>query len=382
MSVAKGAVALAARLLPRGMRDRYREQWMADLRDADEAGVPQHQIASGALTFAATVAQPWPWAAEGPPTAETARRRLRFAAALALSAALLALSTLGSHWVSKGLTHIVGYDLALELVDTVLVSFAVAAPIAAIVISARTKQATQRARVAIVLLAAVVVAPIAHGVIDNYPVVDGEIYYGLGWLAYLAGAIVVAIAVRMLWSELAPAAGVRRRPLLWASTVLAVGAALVTHAVIAWAGRTPISWSWQPGRGGTMIEGELVFEEIPVTQADYELWLALKAQFETMVTVGFVVLGLLALVLALAVLSRRLPTIATALAAIATLLIANAALLGLMGWTVPVSEVLPVPMLAVGRLLLVGVILVAVGDLRPLARVRHRRDVERGVQLL
>lgn len=384
MSLATGAVALAARLLPRGMRERYREQWMADLRDAAEAGVPQHQIASGALAFAATVARPWPWSVAGPATAETEQRRLRFAAALALGAALFALSTIGSHWISTGLTHIVGYDLALELVDAVLVSFAVVAPITAIVIAMRAQQATRRLRVAIWLLALVMLVPLAYGVIENYPVLIGDdVYIGLGALAYVAGAIVAAVAVRMLWGELAPGAVERRRPLLWASIVLAVGAAMVTHAVLAWAGRTPISWSWQPTIVGSYgPDGELVFEEIPVTRANYELWLALKAEFETMVSVGFVLLGLLAIVLALVVLGRRLPTVPTALAAIAVLLIADAALLGLLGWTVPASEVLPGPMLAVGRLLLVGVVLVAVGDLRSLAGMRHRRDVEGGVQLL
>jgi hypothetical protein len=43
--------ALAA-LLPESTRSRYREQWLADLRDCAELGIPARQITLGALSFA------------------------------------------------------------------------------------------------------------------------------------------------------------------------------------------------------------------------------------------------------------------------------------------------------------------------------------------
>lgn len=52
-AVGSRRLALARRLLPAALRERYDEQWSADLRDADELGVPGPSIAWGALRFAA-----------------------------------------------------------------------------------------------------------------------------------------------------------------------------------------------------------------------------------------------------------------------------------------------------------------------------------------
>ena len=53
--VARIAVATAVTLLPAALRSRYREQWMADLRDAADVGIRRSEIAWGSLAFAATV---------------------------------------------------------------------------------------------------------------------------------------------------------------------------------------------------------------------------------------------------------------------------------------------------------------------------------------
>lgn len=45
-------VRLAAALLPSGQRRRYQEQWLADVQDADEAGLTPGRIARGAVWFA------------------------------------------------------------------------------------------------------------------------------------------------------------------------------------------------------------------------------------------------------------------------------------------------------------------------------------------
>jgi hypothetical protein len=90
-SLARATVKVAARLLPRDMRDRYREQWLADLRDASEHDIPISQIAIGSLSFAAIVNRP-PFPGLRTPTQDGVLRRSRPAVALALSTALLALS--------------------------------------------------------------------------------------------------------------------------------------------------------------------------------------------------------------------------------------------------------------------------------------------------
>jgi hypothetical protein len=51
-SIAARLVSVAAATLPALTRARYREQWMADLRDADEAGVQRSGIVLGAFSFA------------------------------------------------------------------------------------------------------------------------------------------------------------------------------------------------------------------------------------------------------------------------------------------------------------------------------------------
>lgn len=51
-TLADWLVGIAASTLPRGSRVRYAEQWSADLRDADQAGVRRFQIVSGAFSVA------------------------------------------------------------------------------------------------------------------------------------------------------------------------------------------------------------------------------------------------------------------------------------------------------------------------------------------
>jgi hypothetical protein len=50
--VAQAVVSLASAALPVGTRARYREQWLADLRDAHELGLSEASVARGAVGFA------------------------------------------------------------------------------------------------------------------------------------------------------------------------------------------------------------------------------------------------------------------------------------------------------------------------------------------
>jgi hypothetical protein len=50
--VAQAVVSLASAALPATTRERYREQWLADLRDAHELGLSEASVARGAVGFA------------------------------------------------------------------------------------------------------------------------------------------------------------------------------------------------------------------------------------------------------------------------------------------------------------------------------------------
>lgn len=81
---------LAARLLPAHVRDRYREEWLADLEGARELGIPASSIAVGALLFSATIDRSAP-EISGVPLSVAARIHARRGIALVLSAGVLAL---------------------------------------------------------------------------------------------------------------------------------------------------------------------------------------------------------------------------------------------------------------------------------------------------
>lgn len=53
-SLARAAIALAAATLPVSMRERYREQWLADLEGAAELDLSRAAVARGALFFASS----------------------------------------------------------------------------------------------------------------------------------------------------------------------------------------------------------------------------------------------------------------------------------------------------------------------------------------
>ena len=89
---ARFAVRVAAAVLPAGIQERYREEWLADLDGAAEAGVRASTIAVGALLFSATVHRDTPDVL-GMPLSTAARRHARWATALLSSAAVLAVGS-------------------------------------------------------------------------------------------------------------------------------------------------------------------------------------------------------------------------------------------------------------------------------------------------
>jgi len=393
MSAAARVVQLSAALLPRELRDRYREQWTSDLRDAAEAGISQGEIARGALAFAATVARPLPWSGAPAPTAAQVESRSRLAAGLALSAALLGVVVFATafRWAMTGY-FFDSEDFPGFLPNWLLAVFSVLSPIVAVVIVTRTRAVNPRVRAAVWLLVLPCFAPTVQRAID------GVIFWlpspGPGSLAYLVATVIVVIALRLLWRGLEHGGG--SAPDLKAHVystlgVLVVGALCVGFAAQVWASRIPLVFTWLPievaysGPNGTMIR-----ESIPVTQADYEEWLWLKENFENLVAWSFigVTVGVVLLAIALTVLSRvlRVRSGSLAGAAIAIILVGTAMLLSFLSGGFATSVLPPELLQTIGTLLLVGVILYAVGgvrfDSKRLARPSHRHDVEGAVELL
>ncbi|MGB3911199.1 MAG: hypothetical protein WBL06_12075 [Pseudolysinimonas sp.] len=88
-SVAERLVRIAASLLPPLARDRYREEWLADLAGADEAGVAPSGVVVGAFATAATMSRTAP-ELSGLTLDRLFAHRLRIAGALLGGAAVLA----------------------------------------------------------------------------------------------------------------------------------------------------------------------------------------------------------------------------------------------------------------------------------------------------
>ncbi|MBG6054968.1 hypothetical protein IWX81_001379 [Salinibacterium sp. CAN_S4] len=86
---ARTVVRIAARTLPAGVRERYREEWLGDIAGSRAAGVAASGIAAAAVLFSATMSRDTPDIL-GMPLSVAARRHARWATALLLSAMVFA----------------------------------------------------------------------------------------------------------------------------------------------------------------------------------------------------------------------------------------------------------------------------------------------------
>lgn len=88
-ALGRAAVRFAARTLPPGIRERYREEWLADLEAAPAEGVNPAGIAVGALLFSATLNRDAPQLAGMTLTALAVRHARRSIAFFGVAAVLL-----------------------------------------------------------------------------------------------------------------------------------------------------------------------------------------------------------------------------------------------------------------------------------------------------
>lgn len=272
---ARLVVRFAAVLLPVHSRDRYREQWLGELRDAPGLGIRASEIAIGSLAFAATLDRPMPGGARM--TAEVLARRSRWAAALSLSAAMVAISQYASVVTESGQTDTNAYAFVVFLASTLLTAYAVLAPIIALVAVLATRGVARRLRIAVGLLALASVLPVFRGAIDG-GTLSGPGSLTLGLIVYPTAALLVAVASVALWREyhpLKPGPRPERRPrrLLYSGLgglLVAVTVALAFADTVAmWAARTPLFFGY-----AFTIANRALFEE----------WLTLKIQGEDLVS--------------------------------------------------------------------------------------------------
>ena len=150
-------IGLAAALLPPHIRDRYREQWLADLRDAKEAGIRGSEIVVGAFVFGATINRAAP-EISGMPLEIFALRKARWGVAFLASSLILAFSFythagtfFANFWNSTGLLLVVLNGLSYAIAAGMIVAFLLGI---ANLVSAIVRTRNRLAQVAILLLLA------------------------------------------------------------------------------------------------------------------------------------------------------------------------------------------------------------------------------------
>ena len=220
-SAARVAVAAAVTLLPARLRDRYREQWHADLRDAAEAGVRRSEVAWGSLAFAITVNRT-AIELERTRAPEVVLGRERLASGLALGAAVVALTHVGT---VVGFSWNAGFgavDFVLAFSAFLLAAYLAVAPIAAATMVAVTRGIRPGVRWAVWLLVLASFAHLSQVLVDGGGAAGG-IYTARGMAAYGIAAVLTVVAIVLLARAFRPATAIRRkRPL-----AAAVGAILV-----------------------------------------------------------------------------------------------------------------------------------------------------------
>jgi hypothetical protein len=196
-------VRLVAGTLPSGLRDRYREQWLADVRDGAAAGVSVSSIVLASLVFAATVDRASTPTARRVPTAAVAARRSRHAVALAVGGVIVTATATTGATRGGSLSANGGADFVRFFAIALLEGYSVLAPAAAVVLIVATRGMRARVRLAVVLLAASVVLMRWGWVVENSAQAGG-----LGqWLTYGAAVTLCAGALALLVGCVWPTVG-------------------------------------------------------------------------------------------------------------------------------------------------------------------------------
>jgi hypothetical protein len=292
-AVGRFSVRLSAAVLPTEIRDRYREQWLGELRDAPGQGIRPTEIALGSLKFAATYIRPV--LASGPLTAEGIAGRSRLAIALSLSAAILVVAQYASI-VQFGGSVNDDFEFWIGGLLALIILYMIVAPLLALALLLATKAIPTRVRVAVLLLVAVIASPPLRWWIDGQisgPVAN--LYFTPGTIVYPVALVVVAVASVLIWREYRARESMPRtndrshrvtESVVGGLAVGAVVAASWVDAAAFWASRAPL---------------EFGLELSQANRAAFENWVTLKVQFETSVTFVLIFWLMTGLLLAMAV---------------------------------------------------------------------------------
>lgn len=184
-------------LAPGELRERYAEQWAADLRDADDAGIMRRSIVFGALRFA-LLARVGPIGADPLELDRQSWHRARWAAAFIGTAALG--STIGYIGIG-GLYGVGEVAAAVPALLPVVVAPVVISVVSAVVgVALLVLAATRRPRirfgsVLVVLALCVGVLMVAVWPVQSAIVPTTEpLVYGFGLLALVVGSVTAFIA--------------------------------------------------------------------------------------------------------------------------------------------------------------------------------------------
>jgi hypothetical protein len=353
-------VRFAAALLPLPSRDRYREQWLGDLRDAPALGIRASEIAFGSLAFAATLARPMPDKIEIP--VEMLARLSRGAVALSLSSAIVAVSQYAG--VATEPTNSGALGFPIFGASALLTAYAVLAPTVAFVTVMALRRIASKVRIAVGLLALASMLPVVQAAISDRNPSEIANYFTSENSVYPAATLLVVLAVVALWREYRP---VQRSPRLRRPSsrlIASVSGGLIValsvtlgfaDTIALWASRTPLVFGYALSNSN-----RLAFEE----------WVTLKVRFEDMVSTMLGAWALIGIATALAVAAfgffrnstvRR--SIALSFGALCAILVSYGGLLIVLEQATPsISPTVPVDLvMLVGRWGLVAVVVVVVG---------------------
>ncbi|HEY2643972.1 MAG TPA: hypothetical protein VGI56_09490 [Galbitalea sp.] len=351
MSISRGIVKIAAGSLPKSLRDRYREQWLADVRDAPEQHLRPAQIALGSVAFALTVGRPLPKRRDLTPA--EVDQRVRIARVVALSGAVLGLSQWASMFTGDYLGDYKVPDAPTLVMSTFLIACSVLASVLALVLIFATRGTSTRTRWAVALFAVASASPIVQSSLNSDSnAVSAALHPSA--IAYLAAVIPVVVGLALLRTSRRIAGHNPRVSIPAGAVFLLIAAATLVNAMILWSLRAPLRFGAGPLSANNPI---------------YVQWLKQNEQFEALMNNVFIGWGVGAIVLVagfiLFTIARRLSSreiVRLAVGGSALTFIAGGALLGFVQLAEP--GVVPLPeislVLIVGRLALVGAILSAV----------------------
>lgn len=224
--LAERLVGLAARILPAPVRDQHREEWLADLDGADEAGVAPASVAVGALVFSATVNRDTP-GVSGMPVGALARRRARWGiVSITAGGVFGAGSYVVGGFARATRSTIASVEVALALIDTAILAVVIALLIVGV---AQLWRAARVASPLAIITAAFATVGLACLVVAT---LEPEVFVPFAPLGLLA-VVGAAVCGLIVWSSAPSVADLARPTVPLSNRRAALGILISTTALTA-----------------------------------------------------------------------------------------------------------------------------------------------------